>query len=101
MGEKRSMQGIIVQLRVMLSKYELTKDGIAKDEKKLKKKVHMTQCGNREWVSLIECVPLIGRILKPWIIFKGKLQQCCWWEVLDALEVAIYLLLKTAGPITR
>ena len=43
----------------MISKYE-------------KKKAYMTQCGNRDWVSLIECVSLDGRVLPPWIILKGK-----------------------------
>lgn len=34
-----------------------------------------TQCGNREWVSLIECVSVDGFLLPPWIIFKGKQQK--------------------------
>ena len=53
MNEKgfRFMQRVIAKLRVMISKYE--------------KKAHMTQCGNREWVSLIECISMDGRVLKP------------------------------------
>jgi len=51
MNEKRFMQRVIAKLRVMISKYE--------------KKAHMTQCGNREWVSLIECISMNGRVLKP------------------------------------
>ena len=66
MDEKGFLMGYIAKLRVM----------IRKDQKK----AHMTQCGNREWVSLIECVSLDGRVLKPWIIFKGMRQQKAWWE---------------------
>ena len=81
MDEKGSMQGVIAKLRVMLAKWELTKDGLAKEKLK---KPHMTQCGNREWVLLLECVSATGQILKPWIIFKGKLIQKAWWDVLLA-----------------
>ncbi len=66
MDEKGFLQGYISKLRVMISKDQ--------------KKAYMTQCGNREWVSLIECVSIDGRVLKPWVIFKGKLQQKAWWE---------------------
>ena len=37
----------------------------------------MTSDDNREWVSLIECVNILGEVLKMWIIFKGKYQQKC------------------------
>ncbi len=75
MNEKGFMQGVIAKLRVMISKYE--------------KKAHMTQCGNREWVSLIECISMDGRVLKPWIIFKGKVQQKAWYEVLKEGHIAV------------
>jgi len=75
MDEKGFMQGVIAKLRVMISKYE--------------KKAHMTQCGNREWVSLIECISMDGRVLKPWIIFKGKVQQKAWFEVLKEGHIAV------------
>ena len=55
------MQGVIGKFKVMISKY--------------KKKAYMTQCGNREWVSLIECVSVDGRILSPYIIFKVVVHQ--------------------------
>jgi len=45
--EKGLMMGFIGKVRVIISKYE--------------KKVYMTQPGNREWVSLIECISLDGR----------------------------------------
>ena len=75
MNEKGFMQGIIAKLRVMISKYE--------------KKAHMTQCDNREWVSLIECISMNERVLKPWIIFKGKVQQKVWYEVLKEGHIAV------------
>ncbi len=74
MDEKGFMQGVVAKLRVMISKYE---------------KAHMTQCGNREWVSLIECISMDGKVLKPWIIFKGKLQQKIWYEVLKEGHIAL------------
>ena len=58
--EKGFMQGVIAKYKVMVSKYD-------------KKKAYMTQYGNREWVSLIECILMDGRYLPLWIIFKGKL----------------------------
>ncbi len=45
------MQGVITKLKVVISKHE--------------KKKHMTYYGNREWVSLIECVSMDGRKLRP------------------------------------
>ena len=65
MDKKGFMQGVIAKLRV-ISKHQ--------------KKLAMTQCGNREWVSLIECISTDGRILKPWIIFQAKQQQKAWHE---------------------
>ena len=58
MDKKGFMQGVIAKLRVMISKH--------------KKKPAMTQCSNREWVSLIKCISIDRRILQPWIIFKAK-----------------------------
>lgn len=43
----------------------------------------LTQCGNREWASLIECISADGRKLEPWIIFKGKMQQKQWHDHLS------------------
>ena len=76
MDEKGFMQGVIAKYKVMVSKYD-------------KKKAYMTQCRNREWVSLIECVSMDGRSLPPWIIFKGKLIQKAWKEALKSGEITI------------
>ena len=67
MDEKGFMMGVVGKFRVVVSKHE---------------KAYMTQCGNREWVSLIECISMDGRILAPWIIFKGKQHKKAWYEVL-------------------
>lgn len=75
MDEKGFMQGVIAKNRVMISKYE--------------KKAHMTQWGNREWVTLIECVSMNGRVLKPWVIFKAKQQQKAWFEALKEGHIAV------------
>ena len=65
MDEKGCMMGVIGKLRVVVSRHE--------------QKPYMTQCGNREWVSLIECVSLHGRLLPSWVIFKGKVHQKAWY----------------------
>ena len=70
MDEKGFMMGVIAKVKVMISKYEFGGK-------------YVTQCGNRDWVSLIECVSSDGRVLKPWIIFKAKLKQKAWFEALD------------------
>ena len=44
---------------------------IPKDQKKQ----YFTQPGNREWVTLTECISMNGRVLPPWIIFKAKTLQ--------------------------
>ncbi len=74
MNEKKFMQRVIAKLQVMIFKYE---------------KTHMTQCDNREWVSLIECISMNERVLKSWIIFKEKLQQKIWYEVLKEDYIAL------------
>jgi len=66
MDEKGFLQGVIGKLKVLLSKHQHKK--------------HMTHCGNREWTTLIECVSLNGRKLRPWIIFKGKKPQLSWHD---------------------
>ena len=38
----------------------------------------MTQCGNREWVSLLECISMTGKVLRSWVIFKAVLHQKAW-----------------------
>ena len=67
--EKGFIISIIAKLKVIILKYEFGSK-------------HITQCGNRDWVSLIECVSIDGRVLKPWIIFKAKLKQKAWFEAL-------------------
>ena len=74
MNEKKFMQRVIAKLRIMIFKYE---------------KTHMTQCDNREWVSLIECISINEKVLKSWIIFKEKLQQKIWYEVLKEDYIAV------------
>ncbi len=45
--------------------------------------VYKSQDGNREWVSLIECISADGRLLAPFIIFKGKRHMKAWYDVLE------------------
>jgi hypothetical protein len=44
--------------------------------------------GNREWATLIECISLTGKVLSPWIIFKGVVNKTSWTEKLKALRKA-------------
>ena len=71
MDEKGFLQGVIAKLRVIISKEEVNQ--------------LITQPGNREWTSLIECISMTGRKLRSWIIFKGVMLQRVW---LDAYEEA-------------
>lgn len=54
------MQGVIRKLRVMVSAGQ--------------RKEYMTQCGNRECVSLIECISITGQVLRSWVILKAVLE---------------------------
>ncbi len=74
MNEKKFMQKVIAKLWIMIFKYE---------------KTYMIQCDNQEWVSLIECISMNERVLKSWIIFKEKLQQKIWYEVLKEDHIAL------------
>src|SRR5947207_15117738 len=51
MDEKDIMMELIRKVRVIVSKYD--------------KKIYMTQLGNREWISLIECISLDGYWIRP------------------------------------
>lgn len=70
MDEKGFAIGLAGRVKVICPKYDL--------------KAYMNQCGNREWVSLIECISLDGRLLNPYIIFKGKVHLKVWYD--DCLQ---------------
>jgi len=44
-----------------------------------KKKAYIKEPGNREWVSIIECISASGSKLKPMVVFKGKSLQTTWF----------------------
>jgi DDE superfamily endonuclease. len=56
--EKGIMLGLISKVKVIVSKYE--------------KKVYMTQPGNREWATLIECISIDGCKTRHDIYSKAK-----------------------------
>jgi hypothetical protein len=60
MDEKGFMQGVIAKERVIISRDE-----------HFKGKSFVTQDGNREWTTVIDCVSMDGRKTSPWVIFKG------------------------------
>ena len=75
MGEKGFMQGAVGKESVIISRHQV--------------KTYMTQPGHREWVSLIECGSLDGKIIKPWVIFKGRQQMKAWHEVFKNGHTAV------------
>lgn len=48
-----------------------------------KKRTHVKETGDREWVSTIECVSATGCRIKPLIIFKGASVQVQWFPAED------------------
>jgi len=70
MDEKGCMMGVVGKVRVIVPKGE--------------KNQVLAHCGNREWVSLIECISIDGRCLPLWVIFKGKQHQKSWYQVLES-----------------
>ena len=48
----------------------------------------MTQCGNREWVSLQECISMTGNSLKSWVIFKAALPQKALGEAFPEAHIS-------------
>jgi hypothetical protein len=66
MDEKGVMMGVLAKLHIVVSRSQ--------------KKPFITQPGSREWVSMIECICRDGRVLSPWIIFKGKQQLHAWFS---------------------
>ena len=75
MDGKGFLQGAVAKMKVMICKDEMQQ--------------YVTQCGNRDWVSLIECVSADGRVLKPWLIFKAKVHQRSWYDELDEGHICV------------
>ena len=57
---------------------------VSKSEKRPKS----SQDGSREWATLVEAISLTGKVLSPWIIFKGIINKTSWTEKLKALRKA-------------
>ena len=66
MDEKGFALGVAGRAKVICSRDDL--------------QVYVTQDGNREWTSLIECISGDGRLLDMFIIFKGKRHMTAWWN---------------------
>jgi len=71
MDEKGVMMGIIGENRVIVTKDE-----------RWRPKSYVTQCGSREWVSLIAYCSADGRKLPLWVIFKGVKMRTDWLSYL-------------------
>jgi hypothetical protein len=41
---------------------------------------HLIQPGQREWVTSIEAINAVGKVLPPYVIFKGKTKRLGWFE---------------------
>ena len=57
MDKKGFMKGILDNIKVIISRNN--------------KEVFIIQPGNRDWVSIIECILTIDYVLPPFIIFPG------------------------------
>src|SRR5450432_225401 len=79
MDEKGILIGLIHKTKVIVSILEARKGAIKS----------CTQPGNREFVTLIECISVSRRHLLPWITFKGKQQNVEWMEVLKEGYIAL------------
>ena len=75
MDEKGVMMGYIGKVRVIVSKHD--------------KKIYMTQPGNREWATLIECISQAGQRTRPWFCFKGKQHNRAWFTALPDAHIAM------------
>lgn len=40
-----------------------------------KKSVLIRQPGSRSWIIILECISVTGKVLRPIVIFKGKIVQ--------------------------
>jgi hypothetical protein len=49
----------------------------------------MTQPGNQEWATLIECISQRGQQTRPWFIFKGKQHNRSWFTALLDAYIAM------------
>ena len=49
----------------------------------------MTQLGNREWVSTIECILVDGRFIWLYIIFKAAIYKCAQFDAFPKANIAI------------
>jgi hypothetical protein len=45
-----------------------------------KKRAYNKMPGNREWVSILECISATGSKTRPLVIFKGKHAQTTWFQ---------------------
>ena len=75
MDEKDVMMGASEKMKIIISKKE--------------KRQYMTASGSREWVSLIECISVIGEAQDPWIIFKGKMHKASWMQILKSGHIVL------------
>ena len=64
MDEKGIMKGLGDNAKVIVSRHE--------------KEAFAVQPGNREWVSIIECIGYNGYVPPPFVIFQGKQIQQAW-----------------------
>jgi helix-turn-helix, Psq domain/Tc5 transposase DNA-binding domain len=78
MDEKGCIMGVIGKTRCIISKHEY--------------QAALTQCGNREWVTLIECASLVGKLLGLYVIFKGVILQPQWSKALKDPQNSVIML---------
>ncbi len=75
MNEKGSALGGTEKARVICSREDI--------------QVYKTQNGNREWVTLIECISADSRLLSMFFILKSKREIKAWFNFVEDKEAYI------------
>ena len=76
MNEKNFLQKVIVKLKVIISKKKINQ--------------LITQFDNKKWISLIECIFMIDRKFRSWIIFKKMMFQRVWLDVYEKIHFTCF-----------
>jgi hypothetical protein len=84
--EKGFMQRVIAKQKVIVS-----------CDEHFKGKSFVTQDKSCEWTSLIECVSCTGRVLSPWVIFKGVQCKPEWMKLLVVYNALGYITMSHNG----
>ena len=72
MDEKGTALGVGGTSRVICSKHDI--------------QAYQAKDGNRDWASILECISADGRLLKLFLVLKGKVFMKSWFETIEEAE---------------